>query len=229
MKTNVILNSADRELFGITIRQQTKDNFLSLTDLQKAYDKARWQYGWIEQHIPALLQSKKTQERIYHLLNERNLINVGFPTFTEMLEKESITKVLKELNVWETKGRGDNKAVFVDPFIWVLIAMEMNPLLYAKVVIWITDTLIFDRIDAGMEYKPMNAAISKVIDKPDYPKFAVAINNKVFGFHETGMRNMASSKELRKIADIEKFVMNSIEFGFIKDEASIVKAIYNYK
>lgn len=229
MKTNITLQSTDRELFGVIIKQQTKGNFFSLTDLQKAYDKARWQYGWSEQHIPSLLGSRKTQERIYHLLNERGLIKVEISTFIEMVEKESLTRVLKELGVWKTTGRGENKGVMTDPLIWVLIAMEMNPLLYAKVVMWITDSLIFDRIDAGAEYAPMNRSIKTVIGNPDYSKYATAINNKVFGYHQTGMRNIASSKELRKIADIEKFIINSIEAGFIKDEATILKAIYNYK
>lgn len=227
MKTNVVLQSQDRELFGLTIRQQTKNNFLSLTDLQKSYDKARWTYGWSEHDIPQLLTGKKTQERIYHLLSEREIIKTSIQGFMEMLDKESITRVLKELGVWETKGKGGNKSVFVDPFIWVLIAMEMNPLLYAKVVIWLTDSLVFDRIDAGMEYKPMNTAIKGVIETPDYSKYAVAINNKVFGFHQTGMRNMASAKELRRIADIEKFVINSIELGFVKEESGLMKAILN--
>lgn len=229
MKTNIILQSTDRVLFDITIQQQTKDNFLSLTDLQKAYDKGRWIHAWSEQHIPSLLQSIKMRERIYHLLKERDLIKVEIHTFMEMVENEGITRVLKGLGVWKTKGRGENKGVMVDPFIWVLIAMEMNPILYAKVVMWITDSLIFDRIDAGAEYKPMNIAIKNVLGSPDYTKFAKAINNKVFGYHQTGMRNIASSKELRKIADIEKFIINSIEAGFIKDEQTILKAIYNYK
>ncbi len=216
-------------LFGITIKQQTKNSYLSVTDLQKAYDKARWVYGWSESDIQSMLQSKKTQESIYHLLNERGIIKLGISGFMEMIEKESITRAMKELGVWETKGRGENKAVFADPFIWVLLAMEMNPLLYAKVVMWITDSLIFDRIEAGTGYKPMNKAIGTVLDSPDYSKYAIAINTRVFGFHQTGMRNMASSKELRKIADIEKFIINSIELGFLKDEQTILNTITNYK
>jgi hypothetical protein len=46
MKTNIIMNSPDRELFGIKIRQETKTNFLNLSDLQEAYTRARIQNGW---------------------------------------------------------------------------------------------------------------------------------------------------------------------------------------
>ena len=33
MKTNVVLKSVDRNLFGVTIHQNTKDYSLSITDL----------------------------------------------------------------------------------------------------------------------------------------------------------------------------------------------------
>lgn len=36
MKSKIILNSADRVLFGITIKQETKGCYLSVTDLQNA-------------------------------------------------------------------------------------------------------------------------------------------------------------------------------------------------
>ena len=116
-----------------------------------------------------------------------------------------------------------------DPYVWVLLAMELNPMLYAKVIIWLTDTLIFNRIEAGSEYLPMNAAIKKCIGNPDYTKFAKAINVAVFGKHMTGMRNLASAKELRKITEIEKFVINAIERGWLKKEEQILEAIKTYK
>lgn len=142
-----------------------------------------------------------------------------------MVEKEGITKVLKGLGLYKTIGRGENKSVMSDPYVWILIALELNPMLYAKVIIWVTDTLIFDRIEAGSEYKPMNSAIKSVIPSPDYIKYAKAINTKVFGHHQSGMRDLACAKELRKIADIEKFITNAIEQGWIKTEEQIIDAI----
>lgn len=46
MKTNVVLNSPDRELFGVKIRQESKTQMLNLSDLQEAYTIARVQNGW---------------------------------------------------------------------------------------------------------------------------------------------------------------------------------------
>lgn len=227
MKTNVILSSSDRELFGITIRQNTKEQFLSVTDLQKAYEIARWQYGWSDKRINDILSSIDTKERVYYLLSERGLIKAGIPVFMEMVKKEGLTKVLKGLGVYKTTGARENKQVMADPYIWVLLAMEMNPMIYAKVVVWLTDSLVFNRIEAGSEYLPMNSAISNIIEKPNYAEIAKLMNIKVFGQHISGMRNLASAKELRKISDVEKQVISAIEIGWIKNENDLYKFLKN--
>ena len=132
MKTNVIMKSQDRELFGIVVKQETQNGFLSITELQKAYEVARWQYGWSEINIASLMQSEKMVERIYYLLKDKDIIKVDLTTFTEMCKKEGITRVLKGLGVWKTTGARYNKSVMCNPYIWVSIAMELNPMLYAK-------------------------------------------------------------------------------------------------
>lgn len=223
MKTNITLSSSDRELFGITIRQNTKEGFLSLTDLQRSYEKARWIHGWSDKRINDILSSIDTKERVFYLLKERDFIKTEIPVFMEMVEKEGLTKVLKGLGLYKTTGRGSNKTVMADPYIWVLLAMELNPMLYAKVIIWLTDSLIFDRIEAGSEYLPMNTKIKQIVPNPNYPEYARAINKKVFGEHISGMRNLASSAELRKIADIEKTVITAIDNSWIKDENDLLK------
>lgn len=228
MKSNVVLASADRSLFGITIRQNTKEQFLSVTDLQKAYETARWQYGWTERRISDILNYDITKERVYYLLKERNLIKASLSVFMDMVKSEGITKVLKGLQVYKTTGRGESKQVMSDPYIWMLLAMEMNPMIYANVVVWLTDTLIFDRIEAGNEYKPMNSAINTIVKAPNYPLYAKEINKRVFGNHISGMRNLASAKELRQIADIEKMIIKAIENKWLKDEQSLIDFIRNY-
>lgn len=229
MKTNVILKSSDRVLFGITIKQNTAKHFLSVSDLQKSYDVARWQYGWTERGANTIMQTHQFRERAYYILKERDVIKVGINTFMEMVENEGIVKVLKGLGLWSTSGRGSDRAVYCDPYIWMLLAMEFNPMIYAKVIIWLTDSLVMDRVEAGSEYLPMNKAIKSILPAPDYAKYARAINVKVFGHHQSGMRNIASAKELRKIANIELFLINAIEQGWIRTDAQIVNAINNYK
>jgi len=228
MKTHVTLKSTDRELFGITIRQNTKEKFLNVNDLREAYKKARIQYGWSDNSVSYIMRSETLHDKIYYILFERKLTNVSLKTFKEMIDNDGAVNVLKTIGVWITTGRGENKTVMCDPYIWVLLAMELNPMIYAKVVMWLTDSLIFDRVDAGSEYMPMNSAIKGIIEEPNYPKFASAINERVFGSHMNGIRNLANAKELRKIADIEKFIINAIKSKWIKTEEEIVNAIKNY-
>jgi hypothetical protein len=76
METNITLNSKDRDLFGIVVKQETKTGFLSITELQKAYEIARWQYGWNDKNIPMLMQSATMLERFYYILYDKQLVKI---------------------------------------------------------------------------------------------------------------------------------------------------------
>jgi hypothetical protein len=230
MKTNVVLKSSDRNLFGTIIRQNTKDGqSLSVSDLQSSYNFARFQFGWSDRRISDIMKYKDFQERAYHILNERGIIKTTIIAFMEMVEKEGITKVLKGLKVWKTSGRGENKSTYCDPYIWVLLAMELNPLIYAKVVIWLTDSLIFNRVLAGSYFIPMNSAIKEIIPNPDYRKYAQLINMKVFGKHQSGIRDYANQDQLKQVAEIENLITQNINLGIIKNERQIIYVLENYK
>lgn len=135
MKTNVTMRSQEsRELYGVVIRQETKDKFLSLTDLQEAYTHARVLNGWGEKKIQSILSQKVNTDKIYFLLKERNLINLDKKDFDDFINTNGIVKYLKKINMYKCYGRGDNKVVFCDKFIWLLICQEMNTSWYADVI-----------------------------------------------------------------------------------------------
>jgi hypothetical protein len=228
MESNIIMKSKDRDLFGVVIKQETKTGFLSVSELQKAYETARWQYGWSERNVKNIMQTDDFKERAFYIPKNQGFIKVDILTFIEMAKKEGIAKVLKGLGVYKTTGARENKVTFTNPYIWILLAMELNPMIYATVVTWLTDSLIFDRIEAGDEFKPMNNAIKSIIPNPDYKKYAIAINEKVFGRHLTGMRNLASSQELRKITKIEQFISQGINMKMIKEDKQVMYAIANF-
>lgn len=77
MKTSVILSSTDRELFGVTIKQDTKSQMLSVTDLQNAYEKARWQHGWSERRIESVTTQSEFKERLFYILENQGVIKTS--------------------------------------------------------------------------------------------------------------------------------------------------------
>ena len=232
MKTNVtMVSEKDRNLFGVTIRQETKTMMLNLSDLQDAYTVARIQNGWKPKDVFHILGYDENIERIYYLPCEQEVISRK-TTLTEFYEKvkaQGMTKTLEEFGAYRTTGRGENKTTYCNPYVWVLVAMELNPQLYAKVVMWLTDRLICNRIEAGNLYKPLGAALMNNVDFPDYPRIAVELNKKAFGRHEIGIRNMAGAEELKALARMEDNLAFAVNNGFLKDNDAIVEAIRNYR
>lgn len=220
MKTNVILSSASRELFGVTIRQETKTQFMNLSDLQLAYNNVQISKGWSHRTFDDVLASKQNHERIFYLLATNDLkdnhefITPGILGFMEMVKNNGIAKVLKQLGVYQMKGKGSSRSVFCNPYIWVLVAMEMNPEIYAIAVTWLTDKLILNRVDSGDVYKDLSKAASKFIDV-DYKILAKAMNHIIFGRHETDIRNTGTVDQLKELHKLESNLCFLIDTGLI--------------
>jgi len=215
MKTNVTLSSKDRVLYGVTIRQNTKDNFMSVTDLQEAYSYARIKYGWKDRRIERILSTNDAAERIYYILNEQGIIKTPLEAFIEEVNNQSLVKVLKKYKAYKTCGARENKYTSCNKYIWILLAMEMNPAIYAKVVIWVGDSLITNRIEAGDRYNELCRAASK-FNNVDYRKIAKGINYIVFNIHETLIRNKATQVELKELDDLQRSLAFSVNMGYIK-------------
>ena len=228
MKTNVTMKSeGSRELYGVVIRQQTNGQMLSLTDLQEAYTQARVLNHWKDKDISNIMNTESNIERIFYLLSEQKIIDSDKTTlewFYDEVKDNGLTRVLKSLNVYKTTGRGENKAVYCNPYIWVLVAMELNPQLYAKVVMWLTDKLIFNRIEACEMNKSLRGAMAK-LPSPNYAEVNMALNKKVFGRHETGIRNTGSENQLHDLYSLEDNIAFCINKGFYKTNEEVVEAI----
>ena len=109
-------------------------------------------------------RSKENQERLYELLFEQEKVNKCIHTFTERVKKSPV-KYMKSLGVWKMTRK---EGAFVDPYVWVSIALWMNPKIYAKVVTWLTDGLIQTRHAAGDGYKQMSWALKAIRIRPLY-------------------------------------------------------------
>lgn len=228
MKTNITLSSPDRNLFGVTIKQETKTGFLSLSDLQEAYTVARVRNGWNEKRVDHILNYQDNIDRIYYILYEQKIINVSLDTFIENAKNIGFLKYLKQLEVYKTTGARQTKQSWCNPYIWTLVAMELSPALYGKVITWVTDTLILNRIEAGNFYKSLSNALGKFKangENIDYVRLAKALNYKIFGRHETGIRNLATKEQLQKLYELESNLAFAIDMGYIAKFDDVINAI----
>lgn len=160
MKTNATpILEETRNLFGVVIRQNTKNCMLSLTDLQEAYARAKVQYGWKDKKVNDILNCKNNIEKIYFTLKEKGKIQVSYNDFSKNVKESSFVEVLKTLNVYKTYGRGNNRNTFCEFNIWMLVCMELHPSLYAQVLaIYLKDEEMFDTkmVDIDEIYTSLN-------------------------------------------------------------------------
>jgi hypothetical protein len=225
MKTNVIMKSEiDRNLFGVVIRQETKTGFLNLSDLIEAYTQARVKNGWAEKNINRIMESDR--ETIFYILEKQNIITIPICTFIEYIDNQGFAKYMKSIGVYKTTGARHTKTIWVNPYIFVMVAMELNPIFKAQVIGWLTDELIINRIEAGNFCKTLNASIQKF--KPDgnnYITLAKALNHIVFNKHESGIRNTGTKDQLKELADIESKMAFAIDMGYIKSFDELLKEL----
>lgn len=88
---NIVMNSKDRILFDVVIRQDTKDSFLSLSDLNEAYVRARVLNGWAEKDLNHILQRDSNVERVYYLIieqifNDKTTFSSFYETYPEYID-----------------------------------------------------------------------------------------------------------------------------------------------
>jgi hypothetical protein len=143
-----------RTLFGSKIRQQSKTEFFSATDLIKAGNKWR-----ASRELPL-----------------KNL--------SQMLKTESSVAFIKELhtkyNIVLSVGRGRNAQTWVHPLLFIDIALEISPQLKIEVYEWLFDNLIKFRNDSGNSYKEMSAAIwQRFPNKRVFPKYIKQVANYI--------------------------------------------------
>jgi hypothetical protein len=215
MKSNITLFSQSRIMEGEIIPQETATGNLSLTALQSCYDKARLRYEWSAKSVQEILSYKANRERIFYILEDQGLITSSLNEFMESVDSQGIVKTLKKLKVYKTSGARSSRAVYCNPYVWILIAMEMNPKLYAAAVRWLTDQLILNRIESGDLYKDLSKAVS-VFPGVDYSVLAKSLNHVVFGRHETGIRNTGSEAQLKELRDLELNLAFAVNSGLLR-------------
>ena len=201
--------------------------------------RRRAKKGWSYRRSDEVFDSTVNAERVCYILQKRgyladtqyNPVKGGFPHFMKDVKKQGLRKVLKSLKAYKTTGRGENKTVWTDPYIWMLIAMELHPEIYATTVMWLGDKLLLNRIEAGNMYKGLTKAIS-IFPDVDYKELGKALNFIIFNRNETGIRNTATEQQLKELEDLEKYLAMLIEMGHTESFDKLVdelRAMYNKK
>lgn len=223
MKTNVLLQSSSRELLGKNISVMSKDGFVCITEVMEALAEKRKSQGLAPRRLDDLISTISFQEKMAALIKRLNINNVCNAT-DSALQKQllNVSKLidLKKYGMAYRKGKGHGQKWFVNPYFFVMVALELDPEIYASVIVWLTDGFIEDRNIAGDAYIKMCSSVSSIInDKSKLAEkiriVAKAINFIVFNKHEDGVRNFADKRQLREIISIENSISAIIDGGFI--------------
>jgi len=206
-----------RKLFKFEIRQHIKDKMLSASDCIEGYNKyvlpeenqKRKEKGLSQlksKEMYKYWENKGTKQFIESLIIELKSkpTNSGF-------NSKSANSLAKEFGLTKTK-RGKEEGVFMNPYLFVDFAMWLSPSFRVKVIVWVTDQLISQRLEAGIKYRPMTDAIKEYLTENYKPKFetdnlymheAMMINEIVFGEHKQDIRQEATQEQLKLLTEIE--------------------------
>lgn len=145
MKTSVVMETIDRQLNSIIIKQRTKDAFFALNDIMGVINLARINQGQQLAKVEIFFQTKNTKD------------------FLVELEKEIQAKPY----IKGAKG----KTGWVHPFLALKILTHFEPKFEVKVYGWLWDYLIENRIKSGDSYSKMCGVLYSVSrDKTNFHK-----------------------------------------------------------
>lgn len=183
MITEVIMK---RELFGHEISQKSKSELLSATDLVRAGNDLRRELKQNNFNMSAWLSLENTK------------------TFIESLEKEFGQVIIK--------GRGKGHHTWVHPYLFIDLALAINPKLKIQVYKWIYDKLLEYRNYSGDSYKKMVGAIfDKYGNKALFPKYIQECANKIrytLGVKDWNSATEEQLKQRDKIHDYTAILIN---------------------
>jgi len=329
MKKAFIVKQSDCQIFDVSIRHTENKQFLSMTDMDRAYEKVRHQYYWKSRPISNFIKNAKIKIALYDILIHKGVINLDLNDYYFQINKLGTIKFLKDLGIYKTTGRGDSKNTYAIDWLWKLffqfkfieISVKDIPEFIAEIPTYIeVNTMCMSR-NKSMENAFIDnflnscSLISSYVEKQfnfrgyvydlkvnlldmhyvleyhekqhlkpnviknDYKKFlaleddyyyipvpfnkekeqmkyikeiiennysvemvnyieefrfkdyndkiSILINEKVLGSHSEGIRNMASSYELKEIVRLREFVDKAIEMNFLKSEEMIIDFILN--
>ena len=152
MKTEVLM---ERKLMGMVVHQKSKSEYLSITDLVKAGNAWRAAKGMPLFNEKKWLVTSKTKEFICEL--------------------ESQTGETVKISA---RGRGQH--TWAHPYLFIDMALAINPKLKVDAYKWLYDSLLKYRNESGDSYRRMSGTVVNRIDnKSTYVKKQIEIAKKI--------------------------------------------------
>lgn len=135
MKQNVVVESVDRELAGVIIKQRTKDDYFSLKDVLLVCNKSYIEQGRGAFNLNNFLSANNTK------------------LFISELEKR------EQKRVYYPRAKG--KEGWIHPYLCIKMLIYSNPKFEIKVYDWLLDLLMKYRRDSGDSYTRMSGVLFK--------------------------------------------------------------------
>ena len=178
MKTEVVMK---RVIFDQEISQKSKSEFFSATDLVRAGNIWRLSNGLAPFDMRQWFQQKNTKAVILSL-------------------EERFGKV-------KISGRGRGNHTWVHPFLFIDIALTINPEFKIEVYKWLYDKLLQYRNDSGDSYKKMTGALYlKVTNKSEFKNTIVDVALKIQKVCHVNNWQEATEKQLNLRDKIHEYI-----------------------
>ncbi len=207
MKSSVVMI---RSMGGFDVAQRTKDGFFNATTLIKQWNSVR---GNPKRDLSRFWESAKVKDFMEALAEE---VNLDTP---EMLYVKS------------RASRGKNAGTWVHPYLFIKLAMWINPVFEVQVVKFVYDQLIELRHKAGDNYRSLGASAA-IYPNVNYPFLAKALNYNVFNKHFRDIRQTATPDQLDEMQKLEEQLAFAIDMGYIKTFDQLINDLrrqYNSK
>lgn len=216
MKTNKIMI---RKMGSFDVLQRTTDSYFDANALMHQWNSIK---GNSKREMKRFLTSPKTIAFIDEI-DKR-----------EAQSQKSDMAIGQQVIISKGKNTKDGKTtdkVWLSPLLFIDFAMWINPAFKYDVLNFVYDQLIEFRHEAGDNYNILTEAVAK-LKNVNYSEIATAMQWIVFNKRGKDLRQSASQKELKEMAELEKKVAFMIDMGFVIDQTQLMLAlrkIYNDK
>lgn len=212
-----------RPMGDYNIIQRTADGMFDANALLKQWNENNPNK---QRRIDKFLNNKETKEFIEALVDDIQ-VSENQPN----VKNDISTSVLKIVKPRGVKGGGRTEgAVWMHPLLFMNFAMYLNPRFKVTVLKMVADQLIEYRNKVADMWKEWNAMVARFggNDTETFKRLARCLNKAVFGYHKEGMRDFATSEELREMARIQAEILQLIKLGYINNLKGVIKHLEKY-